>query len=171
MNKDTKVNSSITAPVVRLVDGETNAVIDLSIALRLASEAGLDLVQVNDNDVPVCKIMDYKKYVYDQKTAEKQKLKAQRTTTVQVKEVSISIDIQEHDCNVKRKSISKFLTSGNRVRVNLKLTGRARGNAAMISLAVEKVTEFISKVHEKCDKSQVTHSGDLITVTLSPTKE
>ena len=92
-------------------------------ANRIAAEQGLDLVKISPNAVPpVCKIMDYSKFCFDQKKKEKEAKKNQRV--VEVKEIRMSPSIDTNDLNTKVKSALKFLGDGNRVKVSVRFRGR-----------------------------------------------
>ena len=92
-------------------------------ANRIAEEQGLDLVKISPNAVPpVCKIMDYSKFCFDQKKKEKEAKKNQRV--VEVKEIRMSPSIDTNDLNTKVKSALKFLGDGNRVKVSVRFRGR-----------------------------------------------
>ena len=125
--KDTgpRVNAAITAPNVRLVDedGEMQGVIEISKAIEMAEDAGLDLVEVSPNaDPPVCKILDYGKYKYEQQKKANEARKKQKT--VDVKEVKMSPRIEENDYNVKMRNAKRFLENGDKVKVSMRFRGR-----------------------------------------------
>ena len=111
--------------MVRLVDqtGEQVGVVTIGRALEMADEVGLDLVEVSPNaDPPVCKLLDYGKFKYDaqKKAAEARK----RQKTVDVKEIKMRPGINQHDYDVKMRSINKFLDEGDKVKVTLRFRGR-----------------------------------------------
>lgn len=98
-------------------------VVSLSEALALAEETGLDLVEVSPNaDPPVCKILDYGKYKYEQQKKAAEARKKQKT--VDVKEVKIRPTTEEHDYNVKMKNARRFLEAGDKVKVSMRFRGR-----------------------------------------------
>lgn len=98
-------------------------VVSLSEALALAEETGLDLVEVSPNaDPPVCKILDYGKYKYEQQKKAAEARKKQKT--VDVKEVKIRPTTEEHDYNVKMKNARRFLEGGDKVKVSMRFRGR-----------------------------------------------
>jgi len=100
-------------------------VMSLDDALRLAEEADLDLVNISPNaDPPVCKILDYGKYRYEQQKKEKTAKKNQHVT--EIKEVRLSPSIEDHDVQVKAKAAIKFLQDGDKLKVSLKFRGRER---------------------------------------------
>ncbi len=99
-------------------------------AQRLAEEAGLDLVKISPNAVPpVCKVMDYGKYKYEQ--AKKGKESRQNQKVIEVKEIYLSMTIDVGDMNVKANQTMKFLDAGNKVKVSIKMKGRQNAHASM----------------------------------------
>ena len=121
----TRVNRLIRAPKIRLVDSEGNqlGVVELKTGLEKAAEEGYDLVEVAPNvDPPVCRIMDYAKYKYEQK--KKKKLAKKKQHVTHLKEVRFNPKIDEHDYQVKVKHIKEFLEHKDKVRVQLRFRGR-----------------------------------------------
>jgi translation initiation factor IF-3 len=112
-------------PTVRLIDnkGEQVGLISTDDAQRMADEVGLDLVEVSpDSDPPVCKLLDYGKYKYE---AQKKASEARRRQkTFEVKEIKMRPGIDQHDYDVKMRSIMKFLEEGDKVKVTLRFRGR-----------------------------------------------
>lgn len=119
------INERIKAPEVRVVgEGIESAVYPLSKALKLAEEAGLDLVEISPNaEPPVCKIIDYKKFLYEQK--KKQKEIKSKQAKVTVKEIRFGPNTDEHDFNFKLKHAIKFLEEGSKVRAFVFFRGRS----------------------------------------------
>lgn len=120
-----RVNHEIRAPRVRVINenGEQLGVLTHHEAMTLAREAGLDLVEVVSTSIPpVCKIIDYGKFRYDQTKRERESRKAQHQ--VKVKEVKISPNISEHDLLVKLRQAREFLEKGNKVKVSCQFRGR-----------------------------------------------
>ncbi|WP_083511531.1 translation initiation factor IF-3 [Alicyclobacillus acidiphilus] len=126
MSKDGyQVNDGIRAREVRVVDAENEqlGIMPLRDALRLAEERNLDLVNVAPNaKPPVCRIMDYGKFKYEQSKKEKESRKNQKV--VLLKEVRMTPNIDEHDLNVKLKNVIKFLKEGSKVKVSVRFRGR-----------------------------------------------
>ena len=92
-------------------------------ALRMAEEQGLDLVKISPNAVPpVCKLMDYGKYRFEQSKREKEARKNQKT--IDIKEIRLSLNIDVNDFNVKLRNAQKFLSEGNRCKVTVRFRGR-----------------------------------------------
>ncbi len=124
-NKGPRTNGDITAPQVRLVgkDAEQLGVVDLEKALEIAGDAGLDLVEISPNaEPPVCKILDYGKFKYEQQKKAAEARKKQKT--VDVKEIKLRPAIEEHDYAVKMRNARRFLEDGNKVKVTLRFRGR-----------------------------------------------
>ena len=104
-------------------DGAQLGIVSSQEANRMAMEQELDLVKISPNAVPpVCKIMDYSKYCFDQKKKEKEAKKNQRV--VEIKEIRMSPSIDTNDFNTKVKAAQKFLKEGNRVKVSVRFRGR-----------------------------------------------
>jgi len=121
----TRINENIREKELRVVseDGEQLGILSLDEALSIAQSKGLDLVEVAPNGKPpVCRIMDYGKYLYtEQKRAQQAKKKQKR---IQVKEMKFRPMIDEHDYNFKKKHVIRFLEAGDRVKVTVRFRGR-----------------------------------------------
>ena len=122
---DLRVNRRISVREVRLVDetGGQVGVVSTLTALKMAQEKGLDLVEVSPNArPPVCKIMDYGKYKYQEKKRQQEAKKSRAAQ--QVKEVKFRLKIDTHDLETKEKAIKSFLEAGHKVKITLQLRGR-----------------------------------------------
>src|SRR5438105_667215 len=122
--RETRVNERIRAHQVRLIDenGENVGVMPPQRALDIARERNLDLVEISPNaNPPVCKLMDYGRYKYEQAKKENEARKNQKTVTL--KEIRLSPRTDEHDVDVKTRKIQEFLAEGDRVRVSIKFRG------------------------------------------------
>lgn len=117
-------NEKISAKKVRLVDGNKSDIVSLTEALEQAYSQNLDLVQVNENEIPVVKIMDLSKYLYEQKKAQKDNEKKQRQNTPKIKEIRFTTTTANNDLNSKFKSAQSFLEEGDYVRFVVKISGR-----------------------------------------------
>ena len=120
-----QLNEEIRDKEIRVIGAEGGqlGIMSAEEANRIAEEQGLDLVKLSPNAVPpVCKIMDYSKFCFDQKKKEKEAKKNQRV--VEVKEIRMSPSIDTNDLNTKVKSALKFLGDGNRVKVSVRFRGR-----------------------------------------------
>ena len=123
--KETQINEEIRDKEVRVIDSEGNqlGVMPIEEALRLAEEKNTDLVKIAPQaKPPVCKIMDYGKYRFEQAKREKEAKKNQRV--IEVKEVRLSLNIDTHDFVTKVGHAIKFLKGGNRVKVSIRFRGR-----------------------------------------------
>jgi len=123
--KGHQINEDIRDKEVRLVsaDGEQLGIMSAQEALEKAEEANLDLVKISPNAVPpVCKLMDYGKFKFEQTKREKEAKKNQRV--VEIKEVRMSPSIDSNDFNVKLRNAQKFLADGDRVKVTIRFRGR-----------------------------------------------
>ena len=126
-NKQTQINEEIRAAEVRVIDenGVMRGVMSLDEALALAEQADLDLVNVSPNaEPPVCKILDFGKFRYEQQKKEKMAKKNQHVT--EIKEIRLSPSIEDHDVQVKAKTAIKFLQDGDKLKVSLRFRGRER---------------------------------------------
>jgi len=126
---------------VRVVDetGKQLGVIPLEEALRTAYERNLDLIQVTEKvDPPVCKIMDYGKYAYQEKKKEQSAAKKQKTS--ELKGIRLTFNIGQHDMETRARQAEKFLKDGNKVRIDIVLRGREK---ALGNFAREKIGKFL----------------------------
>lgn len=133
-------------PQVLLVDhtGEKRGVVDTESALEIAVQAGLDLVEVSPNTKPpVCKILDYGKYKYQQQKKKAEAKKKQKV--VEIKEIKMRPNIDQHDYEVKSRAIKRFFEEGDKVKVTLRFRGRemAHQNRGM---------ELLNRVREDFDE-------------------
>ena len=122
---DHQLNEEIRDKEVRLIgfDGAQLGIMSAEQANALAEEQGYDLVKISPNATPpVCKIMDYSKFCFDQKKREKEAKKNQKV--VEIKEIRMSPSIDTNDFNTKVKNAQKFLKEGNRVKVSVRFRGR-----------------------------------------------
>lgn len=120
-----RINDAIRAREVRLVnnDGEQLGIVPFKEALRVAYEKGLDLVEVAPNaKPPVCRIMDYGKFKYEQSKRDKEARKKQKV--VNIKEVKMRPTIEEHDFDVKIRNVQRFLKDGDKVKATIMFRGR-----------------------------------------------
>ena len=123
--KETQINEEIRDKEVRVIDSEGNqlGVMPIEEALRLAEEKSTDLVKIAPQaKPPVCKIMDYGKYRFEQAKREKEAKKNQRV--IEIKEVRLSLNIDTHNFETKVGHAIKFLKGGNRVKVSIRFRGR-----------------------------------------------
>jgi len=138
-----RINRQITSPKVRIViDGKGVELMDIKDAVRLAEDSGLDLVEVSQGqDPPVCKIIDFGKWRFDQQ--KKKKLQAKNQHTVDIKEVKFKPKIGTHDYEIKLKRAIEFLNDGDKVKVSLRFRGR---EIAHPEIGMELVQRFLKDV-------------------------
>ncbi len=139
-----RVNEQIKAPRVQVIgpNGENLGIMSVKEALALANEYGLDLVEVAPNsNPPVTKIMDFGKFLYQQKKKDKKKSK-----TPTMREIEMSPNIGEHDLMVKIKKIKEFLEDGDKVRVEIKMRGRQALYTHIAEDLAKRVLELIEDV-------------------------
>ncbi|MEQ8236128.1 MAG: translation initiation factor IF-3 [Syntrophomonadaceae bacterium] len=125
ISKDWRVNEDIRVKEVRLVseDGEQLGIVPIREALALAEEKGVDLVEVAPSaKPPVCRMMDYGKFKFEQSKREKESRKKQKI--ISIKEVKMRPNIEEHDFQVKAKNARKFLTAGDKLKFTIMFRGR-----------------------------------------------
>ena len=165
-----QINGQITDKEVRVISssGEQLGVMSSAKALEIAEDEGLDLVKVSPNaNPPVCKIIDYGKFKFDNLKKQKEAKKNQKVT--EVKEVRLSMTIDVGDLNVKAKQTLKFLAAGNRVTVSIRMRGR---QAAHSNLGVDVMTRFYELVKEGATiEKKPTFEGRNIFMILCPSKK
>ena len=141
------INEQIRAREVQLIsdNGEKLGTLPLAKALEIAEEKRLDLVLVAPNSVPpVCKIMDYGKYKFEQAKKEKEAKKKQKVQ--ETKEIRITPNIEEHDFNFKAKNIRKFIEDGNKVRITVRFRGREVNNVKMGENVLDKFIKNLEDI-------------------------
>ncbi len=142
-----RVNDLIRVPLVRLIDsvGEQLGIVSIDDALSKAAEAGMDLVEVAPNsDPPVCRIMDYGKYKYQQaKKAQEAKKKQSQT---QVKEIKMRPKIADHDFSFKMKKVLTFLEGKDRVKVTVQFRGREIAYSESGRELLRRVAEEVQEI-------------------------
>ncbi|MEO1549427.1 MAG: translation initiation factor IF-3 [Pseudomonadota bacterium] len=142
-----RVNDRIRAPEIRLIgaEGENVGVVSPARGLVLAEEAGLDLVEISPNaSPPVCKIMDFGKFKYEQQKKEAEARKNQKV--IEVKEVKFRPNTDTHDYDVKMRNVEKFLGNGDKVKVTLRFRGREMAHQELGRKLLERVAEDTSEI-------------------------
>lgn len=140
-----RINDRIRVPEVRLIGaaGEQVGVVAIELALRLAEEAGFDLVEIApDAQPPVCKIMDFGKYKYE--IAQKAREARQNQTHIVVKEIRLGLKIESHDYETKKNQIEKFLLSGDKVKVTVQFKGREQTRPEMGFRLLQRLAEDVA---------------------------
>ena len=144
------MNQDIRAPRVLLIDqnGEKQGVMPTSAAIEAAEEAGLDLVEIVPTaDPPVCKILDYGKFRFQEQKKKAEARKRQKV--VELKEIKLRPNIDQHDYEVKARAMTRFFEDGDKVKVTLKFRGREMAHLELgmkLLLQVKDDTQSIAKV-------------------------
>lgn len=162
-----KVNREIRSPKVRVIShtGEQIGVIALYEALAKAEQEGLDLVEiVPGSNPPVCKIMNYGKYRYDQTKREKESKKSQHQ--VKVKEIKLKPNIDDHDLETKIRHGRDFILKGNKVKVTCVFRGREMAHTEIGEKIVRKVCDDLEDIAMPESPSKM--FGRMLTVVLAP---
>ena len=135
-----RINERIRVPEIRLIgaDGENVGVVSPERGLELAEEAGLDLVEISPNaSPPVCKIMDYGKFKYEQQKRESEARKKQKI--IEVKEIKFRPNTDVHDYDVKMRNVKRFLEDGDKVKITLRFRGREMAHQNLGRELLERV--------------------------------
>ena len=141
------INEQIRDKEVRVIgaDGEQLGIMSPKDAMKLAEEAGLDLVKIAPTEKPpVCKIVDYGKYRYEMARKEKEAKKKQKT--VEIKEIRLSPNIDTNDLNTKINAARKFLEKGNKVKVTLRFRGREMAHMNASKHILDDFAESLSDI-------------------------
>ena len=147
IKQELPINGQIRAKEVQLIgdEGEKLGTISIKEALEQAEEKGLDLVLVAPNaKPPVCKIMNYGKYRFEQSKKEKEAKKKQKV--LEVKEIRVTPNIEEHDFSFKAKNAKKFLQDGNKVKITVRFRGREVNNSKAGENVLNKFIEALEEV-------------------------
>lgn len=141
------MNEEIRVPQVRLIDaeGEMIGVLPIREALARAAEAGLDLLEISPNAVPpVCKLTDFGKFKYEQQKKKNEAKKKQKV--IEIKEIKMRPNIDDHDYGVKMRAMVAFLEEGDKVKVTLRFRGREMAHMDLGAKVLERVrTELDEK--------------------------
>ena len=141
------MNGAIRAPQVRCIDpdGEQLGILDTRDAINKAEDFGLDLVEVQPNVVPpVCKILDYGKFKYEAQKRANEARKKQKI--IEVKEIKLRPNIDEHDYQVKMRAVVKFLNAGDKVKVTLRFRGREMAHQTLGANVLARVREEMDEL-------------------------
>jgi translation initiation factor IF-3 len=157
-------------PKVRLIDenGEMMGVLPTRAALEKAQAAGLDLVEISPNaDPPVCKILDYGKYRYQEQKRKSEARKKQKV--VEIKELKLRPGIEEHDFDVKMKAAIRFLEAGDKVKFTLRFRGREMAHQHLGFKLMQRVKEVLEG-KMKVDQEPKLEGNQAIMVVSPPQK-
>ncbi len=170
--KELRINRQIRAKEVFLIDenNEKKGVMNYFDALALAEDAGLDLVEISPNaNPPVCKIIDYGKFRYEQEKRLKEAKKNQ--TIVKMREIRMQPKIDTHDLEVKSKSIAEFLEGGDKCKVTIRFHGRELAHTELGREVLTKILEILTEKEITYNvDSQPMMEGRNMSMLLSPVK-
>ncbi len=168
--KRNRLNGEITAIEVRLInqDGEQAGIVSLEEALSAATGAGMDLVEIQPNaEPPVCRIMDFGKFVFEQKKQQQAAKKKQRT--VQVKEVKFRPGTEEGDYQVKLRNLIRFLSDGDKAKVTMRFRGREHAHRELGLEMLRRVEADLAEYAQVEQQPQM--EGRQMVMVLGPTKK
>ena len=157
----------IIATSIRLVDpdGEMVGVLSAEEGLQMAIDVGLDLVEVSPNaDPPVCKILDYGKFKYEEQKKRNEARKKQKI--IEVKEIKMRPGIDEHDYQVKMRSMRRFLGDGDKVKVTIRFRGREMAHQELGMKVLDRVCDDLEEMIKVEIVPQM--EGRLMTMVLAP---
>jgi len=164
--KKPRANLQIKALQLRVIDetGEQLGILDTSLAIKMAHEKGLDLIEVNPGtDPPIAKIVDYGKYMYQKEKGEKDK-KQKKIGIQETKTVKIGLKTGEHDLRVKSALADKFLEKNSKVKVEIFLRGREKAFRPMARERVNSFLAYIIQPYIAEDSLRSTPTGFSITI-------
>jgi len=144
IKEETKINEEIREKEIRVIgpDGGMLGVMSSEEALKIAEEKELDLVMIAPTATPpVCKVMDYGKYKFEEMKREKEAKKKQKT--IEIKEIRVSPNIEQHDFDFKVKNAKSFLKAGNKVKITLKFKGREAAYAGIAEKVLHNFAEAL----------------------------
>jgi translation initiation factor IF-3 len=166
--KDTRINEMIRSQTVRVIDenGEQRGILSTAEAIRLAQEQGLDLVEISPGaDPPVCKILDFGKYRFEQGKKQRESKKKQKQ--VKIKEMRMQPKIDEHDLSFKVKHIREFLADGSKVKVTVRFRGREMAHKELGKGVLDRVLERLEDTYAL--ESPPKMEGRFMSLMIAPT--
>jgi len=171
-DKDLFINEQIRAKEVMVIgpNGEQLGIKSIKDALTLSTYAGFDLVMINPNgNPPVCKVMDYNKFKYQNKKKQKENIKKQREANLELKEYRLSVTIDVHDFNTRVINSKKYLEKGHKVKASIRFKGREMAHTDLGRDVLLKFADALSDVSTIEQKPVL--EGRNITMILMPKKE
>ncbi|MGI6432315.1 MAG: translation initiation factor IF-3 [Sphaerochaetaceae bacterium] len=170
--KELRVNRQIRSREVFVIDADGNqkGVMNILDALELADAAGLDLVEVSPNaNPPVCKVLDFGKYRYEQEKRNREAKKNQ--VVVKLKEIRMQPKIDRHDMEFKTKAIADFLSEGNKVKVSVRFRGRELAHTELGKKVLDTILHILSEkeVNYNLDKTAAME-GRMMSMIVSPAR-
>ncbi len=170
--KDLFINEQIRAKEVMVIgpNGEQLGIKSIKDAITLSTYAGFDLVMINPNsNPPVCKVMDYNKFKYQNKKKQKENIKRQREANLEMKEYRLSVSIDVHDFDTRVKNSSKYLEKGHKVKATIRFKGRELAHTELGRDVLIRFADALSNVSEIEQKPIL--DGKNMTMILMPKKE
>ncbi len=170
--KELRINRQIRAREVFVIDAEGNqkGVMNAFVAIDLAEQSGLDLVEVSPNaNPPVCKILDYGKYRYEQEKRNREAKKNQ--TIVKLKEIRMQPKIERHDMEFKTKAVAEFLGEGNKVKISVRFRGRELAHTELGKVVLDAILQILTdnEVGYNLDRPAMME-GRMMSLIISPAK-
>lgn len=151
-------------------NGRHIGVVPLKEGLRLAKEAGLDLVEINPgSNPPVCKILDFGKFQYEKNKKDKEAKKKQKI--IDIKEIRLRPEIDLHDLETKIKGAKEFLAEGNKVKITVRLRGRQFLHTDRSSTLVNQIVELLKDVAVVESKKPISEENREFTIIFSPKRQ
>jgi translation initiation factor IF-3 len=170
--KDLFINEQIRAKEVMVIgpNGEQLGIKSTKDAITLSTYAGFDLVMINPNgNPPVCKVMDYNKYKYQNKKKQKENIKRQREANLEIKEYRLSWSIDIHDFDTRVKNSGKYLEKGHKIKASIRFKGREMAHTELGKDVLIKFAEALSNV--AVVEQKPTLEGRNMIMILMPKKE
>ena len=169
--KDLMINEQIQDSEVRLLSatGEQLGIVSLEKAMQMASDEDLDLVKISPNATPpVCKLMNYGKFKFEQQKKEKEAKFKQRQNLVELKTIRIGLNISDHDLEYRAKQALDFVKNGDKVKANMMLKGRQQ---AYVNNGIEILTKFAGLVGDGVSIEKAPYQeGRYVNMILAPKK-
>ena len=166
----TRINDDIDASEVRLIglEGEQLGVVSLNEALDAAADAGVDLVEISPNaEPPVCRVMDFGKFIYEKSKQQKEQKKKQKQ--IQVKEVKFRPGTDEGDYQVKLRNLRRFLEGGDKAKVTIRFRGREMAHQELGIELLERIKNDLDEV-SNCESFPRRAEGRQMIMVLAPNK-
>ena len=163
-----RINEQIRVGEVRLIESDGNqlGVIPTEEAIKMAKDAGLDLVEIAPSaSPPVCKILDYGKYKFEQEKRIKESRKKQKL--LKLKEIRMQPKIEKHDMDFKAKHVQEFLDDGNKVRVTVRFRGRELAHTELGQVVLERIQDRLEEGSFSVDRSPQME-GRFMSMILAP---
>ena len=143
--REPRINERIRASTLRLlIEGQAPMIVDRSTALRKAEDLGLDLIEISPNqDPPVCRIIDYGKYKFEQKKRKREQARSQHN--VSIKEIKLRPKIAKHDYDLKKRNANAFLQHGDKVKVTVRFRGREAAHPELGMNLIKRMAEDLKE--------------------------